>query len=106
MTLLQTQSPTVLLVVLRAQHAAKLRRCEGCGSRPELIMTPDPCYGTMPNDAAGWIGYYAVRCRKCQVHFPGDTSATAIPATKPDTLDEHHLALQNAVDTWNVLAVA
>ncbi|GAA4501362.1 hypothetical protein GCM10023172_23080 [Hymenobacter ginsengisoli] len=104
MTLLQTQSPTVVLVVLRAQYARKLRRCAGCHSRPELIVTPDPCYGTMSNATAGWIGYYAVRCHRCQVHFPGDTSASNSANPTPTTLDEHRAALQSAVDSWNSVA--
>ena len=107
MTLLQTQSPAAVLSLLGTEYAAQLAKCEDCAGPAQLIVTPDPCYGTMPNAVAGWIGYYAVRCPRCAVHFPGDMSASAGGSPKPATLDEHRTALQSAVDSWNsVVAVA
>ncbi len=106
MTLLQIQSPSAVLSLLRAEYTAQLASCTDCAGPAELIVTPDPCYGTQPNAEAGWIGFYAVRCPTCKVHFPGDTSATTIPTMQPDTLTEHRVALQNAVDSWNTLPAA
>ncbi|MGI4736470.1 MAG: hypothetical protein ACRYG7_14945 [Janthinobacterium lividum] len=104
MTLLQTQSPAAVLSLLGTEYAAQLASCTDCAGPAELIVTPDPCYGTQPNAEAGWIGYYAVRCPECQVHFPGDTSASAGTSPKPATLDEHRAALQSAVESWNSIA--
>jgi hypothetical protein len=107
MTLLQAQSPAAVLLLLRTEFTAQLACCQDCTGSAELIVTPDPCYGTMPNAFAGWIGYYAVRCPKCQVHFPGDMSASVGSRPTPATLEEHRAALQSAVDSWNsVVAVA
>jgi hypothetical protein len=107
MMLLQTQSPAAVLSLLRTEYAAQLASCTDCAGPGELIVTPDPCYGTQSNVAAGWIGYYAVRCPQCRVHFPGDMSASAGGILQPTTLDEHRAALRSAVDSWNsVVAVA
>lgn len=103
--LLQTQSPAAVLSLLGTEYTTQLRICEDCAGPAQLIVTPDPCYGTQPN-AAGWIGYYAVRCPKCQVHFPGDAVATAGSATNPAALEQHRAALQSAVDSWNSLLAA
>jgi hypothetical protein len=100
MMLLQTQSPAAVLSLLRTEYAAQLASCAKCAGPAELIVTPDPCFGTQPNIEAGWIGYYAVCCPKCKMHFPGDTSGTALGSTQPVTLEQHRVALQNAVDSW------
>lgn len=104
MTLLQTQSPAAVLSLLGTEYAAQLASCTDCAGLAELIVTPDPCYGTQPNAAAGWIGYYAVSCPECQVHFPGEMSASAGASSTPATLNEHRAALQSAVDSWNSVA--
>lgn len=70
MTLLQAQSPAAVLSLLGAQYAAQLAACADCAGPAQLIVTPDPCYGTQPNAAAGWIGYYAVRCPRCPGALP------------------------------------
>jgi hypothetical protein len=106
MTLFHTQAPAAVLTLLGAEYAGQLARCADCAGPAELIVTPDPCYGTMPNAAAGWIGYYAVRCPRCQVHFPGPASADAGNSAPPTTLAAHRAALQSAVASWNALAAA
>ena len=107
MTLLQIQSPTAVLSLLRTEYASQLASCTGCAGPAELIVTPNPYYGEMDNTDAGWIGYYAVRCPQCQIHFPGELSASAGGSPTPATLDEHRAALQSAVDSWNsVVAIA
>lgn len=100
MMLLQTQSPAAVLSLLRTEYAAQLASCTVCAGPAQLIVTPDPCYGGVPNAEVGWIGYYAVCCPTCNVHFPGDTSGTDLSSAKPATLEEHRAALQNAVDSW------
>jgi hypothetical protein len=104
--LLQTQSPAAVLALLRTEYAAKLASCAKCAEPAELIVTPNPCYGTMDNVKAGWIGYYAVCCPNCKIHFPGDTSGTALGSTPPVTLEQHRAALQNAVDSWQGVVAA
>ena len=106
MTLFQTQSPAAVLSLLGTEYTAQLANCEDCAGPAQLIITPNPCYGNMDNAAAGWIGYYAVRCPECQVHFPGELSASTGGSCAPATLDEHRAALQCAVDTWNTLLAA
>lgn len=107
MTLLQTQSPSAVLSLLGTEYTAQLAKCEDCAGPAQLIVTLDPCYGTMPNATAGWIGYYAVRCPQCRIHFPGEMSASAGGSPTPATLDEHRAAMQSAVDSWNsVVAIA
>jgi len=107
MTLLQIQSPTAVLSLLGTEYTAQLAKCENCVGPAQLIVTPDPCFGTQKNADAGWIGYYAARCPHCRIHFPGDMSASAGGNPTPATLDEHRAALQSAVDSWNsVVAVA
>jgi hypothetical protein len=98
--LLQTQSPAALLLLLRTEYATQLASCTVCAGPVDLIVTPDPCYGTMPNAAAGWIGFYAVCCPRCKMHFPGDTSGTGLSSGKPTTLEQHRAAIQNAVVSW------
>lgn len=100
MTLLQSQSSAAVLLLLRTEYAVQLASCTICAGPVELIVTPDPCYGGMANAEASWIGYYAVCCRNCNMHFPGDTSGTDLSSAKPATLEEHRAALQNAVDSW------
>lgn len=104
MTLLQTQSPAAVLLLLSTKYAAQLASCTDCAGPAKLIVTPDPCHGIQPNTAAGWIGYYAVRCPECQVHFPGELSASAGGSLTPATINEHRAALQSAVDSWNSVA--
>jgi hypothetical protein len=107
MTLLQSQSPSAVLQLLGTEYAAQLAKCEDCTGSAQLIVTPDPCFGNQPNADAGWIGYYAVRCPQCRIHFPGDMSASAGGHLEPATLEEHRTALQSAVDSWNsVVAIA
>jgi hypothetical protein len=107
MMLLQTQSPAAVLLLLCTEYAAQLANCTDCAGPGELIVTPDPCYGTQANATAGWIGYYAVRCPRCRVHFPGDMSTSTGGNLEPATLDEHRAAMQSAVDSWNsVVAIA
>ncbi|MGI4735558.1 MAG: hypothetical protein ACRYG7_10305 [Janthinobacterium lividum] len=100
MMLLQTQSPAAVLSLLRTEYAAQLASCTVCAGPAALIVTPDPCYGGIPNAEAGWIGYYAVCCPSCKVHFPGNTSGTSLSNAEPTTLEQHRAALQNAVDSW------
>lgn len=104
MTLLHTQSPAAVLSLLGTEYAAQLASCADCAGPAELIVTPDPCYGGVPNAEVGWIGYYAVCCPTCNVHFPGDTSGTGLSNAQPTTLEQHRAALQNAVDSWQGVA--
>jgi hypothetical protein len=100
MTLFYTQTPAAVLSLLRTEYAAQLASCTICAGPVELIVTPNPCYGSQPNAEAGWIGYYAVNCPKCKMHFPGDTSGTGLSNAQPATLEQHRAALQSAVDSW------
>jgi hypothetical protein len=102
----QTLTPAAVLSLLRTEYAAQLANCTVCAGPVELIVTPDPCYGGVPNAEAGWIGYYAVCCPTCKVHFPGDTSGTDLSSAKPATLEEHRAALQNAIDSWQGVVAA
>lgn len=108
MTLLNTQSPAAVLALLSAEYTAQLATCADCAGPAQLIVTPDPCYGTQPNAAAGWIGNYAVRCPRCQGYFPGEVLAigTAGHTAAPATLAAHRAAMQSAVASWNSLAAA
>jgi hypothetical protein len=104
------------LAGLRAEFTPKLARCEDCSTTSaEIIVTPDPLFGKTPNEDAGHIGYYAVRCThtdclSCGIPVPGDrwfhntldgqrSQADQIPT--PVTLEDHRAAIENAVAVWN-----
>jgi hypothetical protein len=110
----QTQATEQQLAGFKAELNRQLCLCEDCRGSGEIIVTPDPLYGTPEtgmNVDAGWIGYYAVICTECGIPTAGDRwfhntldgKRVKAPVRIPDpvTAQEHYAAMENAAVLWN-----